>query len=48
VIGRRNARNRKGIAIERAALKPLPERRTADYEEVRVVVTSSGGFMRAR
>jgi hypothetical protein len=26
------ARNRKGIAIERAALEPLPERRTADYE----------------
>jgi hypothetical protein len=44
----RNARNRKGIAIERAALEPLPERRTADYEEVRVVVTSSGGFILRR
>jgi hypothetical protein len=48
VIGRRNARNRKRIAIERAALKPLPARRTADYEEVRVVVTSSGGFILRR
>src|SRR5207302_6321232 len=28
VVGRRNARNRKRIEIERAALKPLPERRT--------------------
>jgi len=26
-------------------LKPLPERRTADFEEERVIVTSSGGFI---
>jgi transposase InsO family protein len=45
VVGRRNARNRKRIEIERAALKPLPERRTTDYEEARVLVTSSGGFI---
>ncbi len=38
VVGRRNARNRKRIEIERAALKPLPDRRTADYEEARVLV----------
>src|SRR5271165_1390196 len=38
VIGRRNARNRKRIEIERVALKPLPDRRTADYEEARVLV----------
>jgi transposase InsO family protein len=44
VVGRRNARNRKRIEIERAALKPLPGRRTADYEEARVLVTSTGGF----
>jgi hypothetical protein len=45
VVGRRNARNRKRIEIERAAaVKPLPERRTTDYEEARVLVTSSGGF----
>ena len=48
VVGRRNARNRKRIEIERAALKPLPERRTADYEEARVLVTSSGGFILRR
>src|SRR5262249_51149216 len=34
--------------VERPALKPLPERRTTDYEEVRVQVTSSGGFMLRR
>ena len=44
VVGRRNARNRKLIEIERAVLKRLPERRTADYEDARVLVTSSGGF----
>ena len=47
-VGRRNARNRKGIEVERAALKPLPVRRIADYEDVRVVVTSSGGFILRR
>lgn len=44
VVGRRNARRRKEIEIEKAALKPLPERRTSDYEEERVSVTSRGGF----
>ena len=48
VVGRRNARNRKRIEIERAALKPLPGRRTTDYEEARVLVTSSGGFILRR
>src|SRR6266403_3509427 len=48
VVGRRNARNRKRIEIERAALKPLPERRTTDYEEARVLVASSGGFILRR
>ena len=48
VVGRRNARNRKRIEIERTALKPLPERRTTDYEEARVLVTSSGGFILRR
>src|SRR5262252_5234102 len=48
VVGRRNARNRKRIEIERAALKTLPERRTTDYEEARVLVTSSGGFILRR
>ena len=36
------------IEIERAALKLLPDRRTADYEEARVLVTSSGGFILRR
>jgi transposase InsO family protein len=48
VVGRRNARNRKRIEIERTALKPLPGRRTTDYEEARVLVTSSGGFILRR
>ena len=48
VVGRRNARNRKRIEIERAALKALPDRRTTDYEEARVLVTSSGGFILRR
>jgi transposase InsO family protein len=48
VVGQRNARNRRRIEIERAALKPLPDRRTADYEEARVLVTSSGGFILRR
>ena len=48
LVGRRNARNRKRIEIERAKLKQLPERRTTDYEEARVLVTSSGGFILRR
>jgi transposase InsO family protein len=48
VVGRRNARNRKSIEIERTVLKPLPTRRTTDYEEARVLVTSSGGFILKR
>jgi hypothetical protein len=44
LVGRRNARNAKSIDIERAALQGLPDRRTCDYEEVTVRVTSSGGF----
>ena len=45
VVGRRNAARRKQIELERAHLKPLPERRTTDYEEAVVTVTSSSGFM---
>lgn len=44
IIGRKNAHNRKAIAVEQAALKALPVRRTTDYEEAVVPVTSSGGF----
>ncbi len=44
IVSRRNARNAKRIDIERAELQELPDRRTSDYEEVIVRVTSSGGF----
>ena len=45
VIGRRNARVAPRIDIERASLQPLPPRRTQDFEEVIVAVTSSSGFV---
>src|SRR5208282_1478698 len=48
IVGRRNANNRKRIELERPALAPLPKRRTADYEEKIVIVTSSGGFILRR
>lgn len=44
IVGRRNARNARRIDVERAELKQLPDRRTTDYEEVTVRVTSAGGF----
>jgi len=44
IVGRRNAANAKRIDQERAALNPLPPRRTTDHEEVLVRVTSSSGF----
>ena len=44
IVGRINARNTKRIDAERASLRPLPARRTMDYEEVTLRVTSSGGF----
>jgi Mu transposase, C-terminal domain len=44
IVGRRNARSAKPIDIERAVLKQLPDRRSCDYEELTVRVTSSGGF----
>ncbi len=45
IVGRINARNAKRIDMERASLSPLPARRTTDYEDVTVRVTSSGGFI---
>jgi hypothetical protein len=44
IVSRRNARNARRIDAERASLQSLPDRRTADYEEVIVHVTSTGGF----
>ena len=45
IIGRHNARHRKQIDLERSKLRSLPKRRTTDYEEASVSVTSSGGFI---
>ncbi|MHB8287501.1 MAG: IS21 family transposase [Caulobacteraceae bacterium] len=45
VSGRHNAKFGPRIDVERAALKELPGRRTADYEEAIVTVTSSSGFV---
>ncbi len=44
IVGRANARNAKRIESERPHLRRLPDRRTCDYEDVTVRVTSSGGF----
>jgi hypothetical protein len=48
IVGRRNSHNRKRLELERPHLGKLPKRRTADYEEKIVTVTSSGGFMLKR
>jgi hypothetical protein len=48
VVGQRNANNRKRIELERPRLAPLPKRRSADYEDKIVTVTSSGGFILRR
>jgi len=45
IVGRGNARNAKRIDQERLALKPLPLRKTTDYEEVHVHVTRSSAFI---
>ena len=44
LVGRRNARNAARIDLERAELKELPPRKTSDFEEERVSVTSSSAF----
>jgi hypothetical protein len=48
IVGRGNARQRRQIALERLHLAALPKRRTTDYEEKVVTVTSSGGFILRR
>ena len=45
VVGRRNGRLIPRIAVERAVLQELPDRRTADYEDAIVTVTSTSGFV---
>jgi hypothetical protein len=44
ILGRRNARSRNRLDLERPALQGLPARRTTDYEEALVTVTASSGF----
>jgi len=44
LVGRRNARNAARINLERAELTELPPRKTSDFEEARVSVTSSSAF----
>jgi transposase InsO family protein len=44
LISRGNARHARRIEAERPSLQALPRRRTCDYEETIVTVTSSGGF----
>ncbi len=44
VVALTNTRNAKRIEAERPHLKRLPDRRTSDYEDVTVRVSSSGGF----
>ena len=45
VVARHNARHRDRVEVERPHLRPLPVRRSCDYDEARVRVTSSGGFV---
>jgi hypothetical protein len=45
LVGRRNARRDKMVELERTHLRPLPPRRTTDYDEATVIVTSSSGFV---
>jgi hypothetical protein len=44
IAAAKNRRNAARIDAERARLQPLPSRRTSDWEETIVTVTSSGGF----
>lgn len=45
IVARKNRRNAARIDTERATLKPLPDRRTSDYEEHILPVTSSSTFV---
>src|ERR1700691_6776113 len=45
IVGRGNARNAKRIDQERLARPELPLRKTTDYEEVHVDITSSSAFI---
>jgi hypothetical protein len=45
IVGRRNARSGKRLDLERPSLQSLPARRTTDYEEINVTVTTTSGFI---
>ncbi len=45
IVARKNRRSAARIDTERATLKPLPDRRTSDYEEHILPVTSSSTFV---
>jgi hypothetical protein len=47
-IGRANSSRRRELEVERPFLKPLPPRRTTDFEEDLVTVTRNGGFLHRR
>jgi len=44
IVSAKNRRNAARIEAERAALQKLPDRRTSDYEEIIVTVTSTSSF----
>lgn len=44
IVSRRNATHGKRIDAERTHLQALPDRRTTDFEEVILTVSSTGGF----
>ncbi len=44
IVSAKNRRNAARIEAERAALQLLPDRRTSDYEEIVVTVTSTSSF----
>lgn len=44
IVATKNRRNGARIDAERAALQPLPDRRTSDYEETIVTITSTSSF----
>ena len=45
IVARHNAQRQEKVDLERAALQPLPDRRSCDYDTGRVRVTSSSGFV---
>ena len=47
-IGRQNAARRRAVALEQAALRPLPAMRTDDFEQALVTVTRSSAFVLKR